>query len=76
MSGNSKEIRVEFSLTVNLGNYNSAKLGCMLEDELLPGEDFDEKFDQVYAKIRGKVRKELTYLTHEVKTITMGEHNE
>ena len=73
MSTNPKELRVEFSLTVNLGDFNSAKLGCMLTDTLEVGEEFEEKFDQIYSRIRNKVRKELVNLTH--SSHTLGEDN-
>jgi len=74
MSTKPKEIRVEFSLTVNLGNFNSAKLGCILEDVIEPGEEFETKFDNIYGMIRKKVRKELGILSTKVKEVsTTGE---
>lgn len=69
MSANSKELRVEFSLTVNLGNFNSAKLGCVLTDSIEKDEEFEDKFDQIYGRIRTKVRKELAMLTHKVEDV-------
>ena len=70
MSEKAKEFRVEFSLTVNLGNYNSARIGCALDDCVEPGEEFETKFDQVYQRVRHKVRSALADLTHEVRTVT------
>jgi hypothetical protein len=67
MSTKPKEICVQFSLTVNLGNWNSAKLGCTLSDVIEPGEEFETKFDEVYRMIRKKVREELGRLSSSVK---------
>ena len=70
MSTKPKEIRVEFSLTANLGNFNSAKLGCVLEDVIESGEEFESKFDLMYFQIRSKIREELGKFSHNVKTLT------
>jgi len=70
MSGKTRPIQVEFSLTINLGNFNSAKLGCILGDEVAEGESFEDKFDILYSQIRTKIRKELTRLSHKVTDVT------
>jgi len=67
MSTNPKEIHVQFSLTVNLGNWNSAKLGATVSDIIEPGEEFEAKFDEMYSMIRKKVREELGRLSSSVK---------
>jgi hypothetical protein len=64
MSTKSREIHVDFSLTANLGDFNFVKLGCILEDSIEPGEEFEVKFDELYTKIRRKIRDELGKLTH------------
>jgi len=59
-----REICVQFSLTANLGDWNSAKLGATVSDSIEPGEEFEAKFDELYTKIRRKIREELGKLTH------------
>lgn len=58
--GSSSKISVQFSLTVNLGDWNSAKLGATLEDVIENQDEFEIKFDHMYKRIRDKVVTELT----------------
>jgi len=67
-----REIHVQFSLTVNLGNWNSAKLGATVSDVIEPGETFEDKFDLIYRQIRGKVRNELAAFSTKVKETHTG----
>ena len=58
-----KPISVEFSLTVNLGNFNSAKLGATITDQINSTDEFDAQFDILYGKLRRKIYKELSKLS-------------
>jgi hypothetical protein len=62
IDNNCSKISVQFSLTVNLGDWNSAKLGCSLEDVIDNPDEFEIKFDHIYKKLRDKVVTELTIL--------------
>jgi hypothetical protein len=60
-------LKVEFSLTVNLGNFNSAKLGGSLEDDIDDVTYIDRDFDVLYSKIRQKVLQELLKINKSIK---------
>lgn len=62
IENNCSKISVQFSLTVNLGDWNSAKLGCAMEDVIENPEEFDIKFDHIYKKLREKVISELAVI--------------
>ena len=59
---NCSKISVQFSLTVNLGDWNSAKLGCAMEDVIESPDEFEIKFDHIYKRLREKVIKELAVI--------------
>lgn len=46
------KVRVSFSYTVNMGNYESAKLESSVDRELAPGEDLDSAMDTEFARCR------------------------
>lgn len=52
---------------MNLGNFNSAKLGATLEDTISNPEEFEQKFDFLYSKIRNKIALELGKLNSAFK---------
>jgi hypothetical protein len=49
-------------LTVNLGDWNSAKLGCSIEDTIETPDEFEIKFDHLYKQLRDKVVTELAII--------------
>ena len=65
MEKKSRKVSVDFSLTLNLGNFNSAKLGATLEETTM--EDFESTFDDLYGRIKEKVFAELKVLNKQFK---------
>lgn len=59
---NCSKLSVQFSLTINLGDWNSAKLGGSIEDDIDSPEEFEIKFDHMYKKLRDKVVTELAVI--------------
>lgn len=62
---------VNFTMTVNLGNGNFAKLGSTLETNISNIDEYEQAFDALYTKIRAKISNELgrinTVFQREVK---------
>jgi len=57
------KMHVEFSVTVNLGNNNFAKLGAMVEHGISDVEEFAPTFDFLYDKMRKKIYQTLAPFT-------------
>lgn len=54
-----KGIRVEFSFTKNLGNYNSIKINEALEVELNDKDNLNDVRDIIYIDIKSSIKKQL-----------------
>ena len=67
MEKKSKKVSVDFSLTLNLGNFNSAKLGGTLEDYCTDAGEYEDVFDELFLKIKEKVYKELNNINKEFR---------
>jgi hypothetical protein len=55
MAENGRTIRVEASLTVNLGDYSSAKVSVGAEEPVAPGGDRGAAIDDLFDALSGKV---------------------
>ena len=57
------EIEVNFSYTVNLGNYESAKIQIGISRELIKGESKEEMIDKEFNFISDQVFDQIDKLT-------------
>lgn len=56
-----KEVKVDKSVTVNLGNYESAKFGMHLIVEIEEGDSYKEIAQQLHADINDQLVEMSTY---------------
>lgn len=57
-----KEITVERAYTLNLGNYESARLGMTATAHLSEGDDVDEVYNNVTEFVEDKLAAEMEVL--------------
>ena len=58
-------VRAELSVTNNLGDFNSVKIGMIWEDPQAEGETVDEAWERVYRTVEKKVEEALEEYTKE-----------
>jgi len=63
-----KQIEVSFGYTVNVGNYESAKISMGITRDLLEDEDFDKALSNEFAFVQEKVVQEVETLLEDLKT--------
>ena len=63
-----KQIEVLFGYTVNVGNYESAKISMGITRDLLEDEDFDKALSNEFAFVQEKVVQEVETLLEDLKT--------
>lgn len=49
------KVNVRLGFTMNLGDFNSARLDIGVEDEVRDDEGVNDAFERVYAFVEGKV---------------------
>jgi len=59
------KVRYDLSRTVNLGNYESAKIGIGIETDVPDGSTLDETFAWIRAWVNDKVAEEEDLWTGE-----------
>lgn len=55
-----KSVKVEFSFTKNLGNYNSIKINEGLEAELSENDNLNDVREELYTNIKNSIKTELS----------------
>lgn len=53
------QIHVDVARTINMGEFNSAKVGVRLVAELEPNEDPDIAFEELYLNARRKLLRKV-----------------
>lgn len=54
-----KSVKVEFSFTKNLGNYNSIKINEGLEAELSENDNLNDVREELYTNIKESIKQQL-----------------
>jgi hypothetical protein len=61
-----KTVSVNYSLTYNLGNYNSIKVEAGAEAELEKGETKEEIYDRLFEDLKTQVTQKVTEVKEHV----------
>ena len=60
------KVQWEMSTTINLGNYNSARIGVQVEDSAKPDENVKELSNRVYAFVDSELAQRTAELRKEL----------
>ncbi len=63
---NAKEIKVGYTYTKNLGNYENVKVDADVTITVEPGEDLDELYDKAYDSMKKQVKNGLKKFKEDV----------
>lgn len=67
MNEEATKIRVGLGITVNLGNYETARVDISVEDFKRSGETMDTSVDRIYRFVENKVEEKVAEIAKDIK---------
>jgi hypothetical protein len=62
------KIRVDLGITMNTGNFQSARIDMGIEDDVRDGETVDDAITRVYSKVESRINGKIEEMQKELES--------